>query len=1409
MPSCKANMPSLIILNQDENLTKEFVPNKGEKLDMMMEKIRNKANQLKPLPESAKAIRAAMMDKRLVFDSNEKALMQKFMDTLQKSMKIVSLQGMLERLETLSRQLGLKFHPESPGTDCYYISADSYYVEVAIYATGGVKDVHVQHSSESAPKCVPEMRNALNRADFQDFISHLEGLNAIYQLNTDIKTKGKAWIALSSLERDLGALAEMQMALTPDPHSLIHDSPVGVLQPRQGGHPMLLTYFISPYELLDKKAGVALPLTVEMVTSSKKGRYVAVVLQPATPNKLQVMSVLNTNRTGDGHTLPSFMPLNNMNSATLPAIFALQLPKALPVSVPTLHHISQITGVEVGDTDNVQPLMNLITSDVSNGELECGFNKGLFVTLPDQQHCYFMMGIEELQGIMLKSIRFTHPTHVPQILVLLRKQALFNALIASCVRTSSKQELEGSITFEVSASSVHQISVTFEHPLEQCMATAELDLSYISNIKCRLHSLASNQILCSEEYASKILQRCLSIPVTMRAIIKKAQSTQPKAAGQSEGEAMLTMGRAAFLDQNSSAHFPPNLDSKRSQKADHYSSSARGKQEESMTGQSAEGAEPYKDVTIGLSGSSTLGPRSQGPHPSTFNSTPFIGPEGFKKAKSAPRKRKMTSESAPGSSPHTVNRFSPKQSRVGDEDEFLTSVSTPMSAPPTLGVGGPELSSLKSSSSMEDLRKHIKTEPYDFDLEDMGVPDGPTKHMDKSKRKLKKVKSDSKLSAAHAPSLMETDAPSMLLHHLSEKSSLSITPISSSPATVCSAGSLSSSTTVSSASSSINSTLARFGLERRPGIEIIPISSAPNPYIDDKRNKSREFRKETPEKKKGEKKEKRKRRGDEDLSRREVMGPPRSGATKPITLSIKTSPGSLSYKKSSELGRVKLGSANANPANSLLTANSSVSASGSALLYKASTLSPKQGFGSKHGSSPKQSSASPKMSSPKQSASLKSLSSLQSSAPGGKPTLTPLAICLGNASAPSIASLPKIPKIKDRKPPISVGGDGKSEVSTGTDNQKIIGNQNFGAQAMMHQALPGKNLQKKGKGSLSAVIDKLRSTAEHTDTSVSPSGTEKKDAPKTEFTVKPSSKGLKLTVTKTKGSDGSGKSYSSTKSKMHRTMGDGSTQGQTGSPLSVRQGAQTPHGKKDQIPPSPHILGRSVQKSPSEASIKNIPRVISPKSQNVLKEKVKDAQLSASGKEAKLLGRQRSFDECHTQVNQDDALQLIMSGRDLEFLQMHSNEGKVNLSQSVSVDSLMACDPVAGSSEARSSVSKPEKALPLNLTMSKEKALEESTKTSEKNADGSSCLPSPDEGALVIDDPSNGKGRSCGNDMLLPEIPPAPSRPLPSPSVSAHIVTSPACGNSPITLISPHSSKGSPCAIDDELMNEALLLNPQ
>lgn len=61
-----------------------------------------------------------------------------------------------------------------------------------------------------------------------------------------------------------------------------------------------------------------------------------------------------------------------------------------------------------------------------------------FQTLPDQQHCYFMTESKNLEGILVSNIPFSHPAHVPQILVLLRQQALFNVLVSSCIRSASK-----------------------------------------------------------------------------------------------------------------------------------------------------------------------------------------------------------------------------------------------------------------------------------------------------------------------------------------------------------------------------------------------------------------------------------------------------------------------------------------------------------------------------------------------------------------------------------------------------------------------------------------------------------------------------------------------------------------------------------------------------------------------------------------------------------------------------------------------------------------------------------------------------------------------------------------------------------------------------------------------------------
>lgn len=72
--------------------------------------------------------------------------------------------------------------------------------------------------------------------------------------------------------------------------------------------------------------------------------------------------------------------------------------------------------------------------------------------------------------------------------------------------------------FEVSALSSTQISISLEHPLEECMATADFDLSDISNLVCRIQNPGTpppaNAPDIVSELATKVLNKSFSIPVS-------------------------------------------------------------------------------------------------------------------------------------------------------------------------------------------------------------------------------------------------------------------------------------------------------------------------------------------------------------------------------------------------------------------------------------------------------------------------------------------------------------------------------------------------------------------------------------------------------------------------------------------------------------------------------------------------------------------------------------------------------------------------------------------------------------------------------------------------------------------------------------------------------------------------------
>ncbi|KAI5644339.1 mediator of RNA polymerase II transcription subunit 1 domain-containing protein [Phthorimaea operculella] len=509
--------------------------------EILMEKLRSKTSQNKNLAETSKAVRMALLDKRWAVDSQDRMILQKCLDSLQHCIKVSSLQSLIERLECLSRQLGLKFVVGTSGVNLF-ISSDMFYLEILVESSGSVKDVKIHHEGKIDQQSCEELVQCITRGDFSDFTAQLEGLTAIYQLNAEKKVKCKAFNALQSLEEDLCTLRQLQSFIK-DPWAQVHKSPIGFLQKRKGGHAMRLTYFVSPYELLDKDKGLV-PLTSELLTLGKPaaantvsclvpppntpvGHSALVLLEGSTANKLQLSPIISSGqRAGKGG--PIYAPLVPQNSAMLPACFTLKLTQPLPLCAALAKLIQATTEVEVaGDWANAKPIIGIIAQQAYNKltpgkTIELNLSKGLFVSLPGQSQCYFLSTSRGLEGCMVSSIPFTHPSHVPPLVACLRHQTLFNTLIESCVRLQSKQgvDLENTLMFEVSALSWQHISISLEHPLEESMATVELELSEPAAPRASVYTLNTPPREHIDEYITRVLQKTHSIPITLRSLVK-------------------------------------------------------------------------------------------------------------------------------------------------------------------------------------------------------------------------------------------------------------------------------------------------------------------------------------------------------------------------------------------------------------------------------------------------------------------------------------------------------------------------------------------------------------------------------------------------------------------------------------------------------------------------------------------------------------------------------------------------------------------------------------------------------------------------------------------------------------------------------------------------------------------------
>ncbi|CAL1266025.1 unnamed protein product [Larinioides sclopetarius] len=123
-------------------------PTKESTLENLMEKLRAKTGQYRSWPEMSKSLRVAITEKRHLMNTGDRTQLQKVLDTLQKSIKVTSLQSMVERLESISRQVqGVRFSNNCPSPELY-IYNDMFYVEIILEPTGAVKDVKINHQAD-------------------------------------------------------------------------------------------------------------------------------------------------------------------------------------------------------------------------------------------------------------------------------------------------------------------------------------------------------------------------------------------------------------------------------------------------------------------------------------------------------------------------------------------------------------------------------------------------------------------------------------------------------------------------------------------------------------------------------------------------------------------------------------------------------------------------------------------------------------------------------------------------------------------------------------------------------------------------------------------------------------------------------------------------------------------------------------------------------------------------------------------------------------------------------------------------------------------------------------------------------------------------------------------------------------
>lgn len=355
-----------------------------------MERLRAKASNYRSASDLSRAVRTTLLDRRTAPDAADRLLLRASLDQLAHAVPARDACSLADRIDSISKQVAARWTKRGVGTltfmgapvhGCYYLTTESFYVEINIEGSSGrIVEAKVHHldsnnqQTSNAKNC-PEIIHCLTKGDFGKFIDHLEGLMSIYDVpNASAQDKTRGWNSLSLLESDLIRLDNLNRfhAGGDDLSRVINTGLLGLLQPRAGGLPLRMTYFITPQERMDMASKSMKNLTPANIFEDNLGVSATVCLEKSEQSRPMPIHPLIS--PADGKEIP----MTTDNSVLLPVGFVLQLDQSLPLEKSKYHEIVGITGIEFLH-ENEAPLLQLITKTASNNTLDSSKNRGLFV----------------------------------------------------------------------------------------------------------------------------------------------------------------------------------------------------------------------------------------------------------------------------------------------------------------------------------------------------------------------------------------------------------------------------------------------------------------------------------------------------------------------------------------------------------------------------------------------------------------------------------------------------------------------------------------------------------------------------------------------------------------------------------------------------------------------------------------------------------------------------------------------------------------------------------------------------------------------------------------------------------------------------------------------------------------------